>query len=471
MSRSFSERRRSRGGALACAGLVLAGCAGLRDERVDRTESALGASFAYAFAPSGLPIVADGGSITRTPGVWIVVGERYLLDSFGRVTARGDRTFTYGPDGQIASATSSTGTVTYTYDETGHRLYKSRGGSPIAAYLDEGVLTDAELIEPLAVARSVVGIVQGGRFTMLATDARGTVVADRDGTARPSSPFGARDVEPDVAEAIDYAHKALDPDIGATRMGIRDYDAKSASFLQPDPLVLAAPSKCVEGPYDCNLYGYARGNPASYVDPAGTFPFYLHHAINDTWGHAEGLSAQSITTINKASDAMDNAPHSQDAVNSHYHAMSDATHHETAADARATADTFVHDMAKLAGFLAATGDMRGRDIALGMAFHTVEDSHSRAHGGEDGGGAPWGTTWMGLSTPRQVLGFLFSHVPGDMHAVNVPGMAQQMTGVYDEARHWESFLRDPGHMDDYGGTILSHAYRHSVVRGVMNEVR
>jgi hypothetical protein len=52
-------------------------------------------------------------------------------------------------------------------------------------------------------------------------------------------------------------------------MGARDYDARLAAFLEPDPLFLLHPEKCVDSPIECSLYGYARARPLDYTDPTG----------------------------------------------------------------------------------------------------------------------------------------------------------------------------------------------------------
>ena len=78
----------------------------------------------------------------------------------------------------------------YYYDEGGNRLLKLRDGKPVAAYVEGGYLSDAGLIVPVKIGGRVVGILDNGTFELLATDPRGTVIADRDGTPRPATPTG-----------------------------------------------------------------------------------------------------------------------------------------------------------------------------------------------------------------------------------------------------------------------------------------
>ena len=52
--------------------------------------------------------------------------------------------------------------------------------------------------------------------------------------------------------------------------GVRDYDPTLGQFTTPDPLYLEDLEKCQHSPLECSLYGYAAGNPISFVDPTGT---------------------------------------------------------------------------------------------------------------------------------------------------------------------------------------------------------
>jgi RHS repeat-associated protein len=265
--------------ALAFAlGIVMsAGCGEHREPAGEATsviQSALVAgSYAYTFDSSGLMTSSATGdvsyAIARSGSTLTAGADTYTYDAIGRVIAVDAQGFAYGPDGQIDHATSGAGTVAYVYDENGQRILKSTNGTPTAAYVDGAYVTATELDEPVAVAGRTVGLLRNGTFALAASDVRGTVLADTDGTSRVASPFGARSVHPDVAPALDYANRGFDADLGIDRMGVRDYDARTARFLQPDPRFLLHPEDCIRSPVECNLYGYAKGSPASHTDPTG----------------------------------------------------------------------------------------------------------------------------------------------------------------------------------------------------------
>lgn len=233
-------------------------------------------AYGYSFDASGLPtrIVEDGAAkdIIQT-GSTIVAGQlNCTLDDLGRTVQRGDLSLEYGPDGQVARAQRGSRVWTFLYDEAGHRLAKLEGGAHVAAYLEEGYLDAAELVQPVRVAGRSVGVLRNGVFESVATDLRGTVLAEANGTARIASPFGARDVHPSTSAALDYVEKGYDADLGTIRMGVRDYDPELNRFTTPDPLLLEAVDAALKSPRDTNLYGYARNLPNLIVDPSGLLP-------------------------------------------------------------------------------------------------------------------------------------------------------------------------------------------------------
>ena len=239
---------------------------------ITQAASAAG-TYTYTFDPSGLvtSVGTNGAAynVARQGDTLSAGSSRYRFDALGRVDAIDDLALAYGPDGQVDHATNGGRTTSFVYDEEGHRILKKVNGAPTTAYVDESTISETELAEPVKVGGRVIGLLRNGQFTMVATDTRGTALADGNGAQRLPSPFGARPVHADVAAIIDYAEHGFDTDLGVNRMGVRDYDARIARFLSPDPLFLEHPEKCIESPVECSLYGYAKSNPLSYVDPTG----------------------------------------------------------------------------------------------------------------------------------------------------------------------------------------------------------
>ncbi|MBM7112113.1 RHS repeat-associated core domain-containing protein [Archangium primigenium] len=232
-------------------------------------------AYAYGFDSSGLPSsIEEGGvrrDLLRSGQTLTAGGVTYTFDDQGRAVSRDDLAFRYGPDGNLAAAgRDGVEQWSFLYDEKGQRLMKFADGVPVAAYLDQGLYLDATgLTQPLHFGGQLVGLVRGGDLHLVATDLRGTVIADEDGSMRLASPFGDRSVRPALSAVIDYVQKGHDADLGLIRMGVRDYDPKLNRFLTPDPLFLEEPGRCVGSPVECNLYGYARNNPLRYADPSG----------------------------------------------------------------------------------------------------------------------------------------------------------------------------------------------------------
>lgn len=82
---------------------------------------------------------------------------------------------------------------------------------------------------------------------------------------------------------LELGEQARDPDLDLVRMGVRDYDAKLGQFLTPDPSYFQNLDLCQSSPLQCSLYGYAGGNPISFVDPTGLgFWHWLRGVVADT---------------------------------------------------------------------------------------------------------------------------------------------------------------------------------------------
>jgi RHS repeat-associated protein len=267
-----------------------------------------GRTYQYRFDATGLPTWIEEGQVSReisASGGSLVAGDlTYDLDALGRTIRRGDLTLAYGADGQLSRAERGGRIWTFLHDEAGQRLAKIENGTPGAAFLAEGYLDGVQLVQPVKVGGRTVGVLRNGAFESVATDVRGTVLAEADGTPRVASPFGGRDVRPAMAAALDYVEKAFDADLGLVRMGVRDYDPQINRFTTPDPLFLETPSECVGSPKECNLYAYARGSPTVFDDPSGM-------GTTEHRTHRNATLAQTIkvgaTTGQKVYDAVTSA--------------------------------------------------------------------------------------------------------------------------------------------------------------------
>ncbi len=252
-------------------------------------------AYGYAFDAQGLPTsIEENGqarALTRHGNTLQAGSTLYTFDNLGRTVSKDDLTFSYGPNGHLARASRGTETWEFLYDEAGQRLLKRKAGVPVAAYLEGGSYLDAYgLTQPFKLGGRLVGVLQDGAFFPLATDMRGSVLSDFDGTPRLASPFGSRAVAPASSAALDYVNKGRDPDLGLIRMGVRDYDSFINRFTTPDPLFLEQPEQCVSSPVECNLYGYARNLPVTLTDPTGTIAYDRE---NNEWRLQKGDTLQS----------------------------------------------------------------------------------------------------------------------------------------------------------------------------------
>lgn len=197
----------------------------------------------------------------------------YSLDSLGRVTGNGELFLTWGASGEIEEASRGLRTWSYLYDEAGNRIGKREAGMMTAGYIGPIFLAEDRVVLPVKVEGQLIGTwnlrSSGNQFEMVATDPRGTLVAES-GVPNLATPYGMRTQRP-ASPAIDYVEQGYDADLGTIRFGVRDYDPRLGQFWSPDPLFLEDLQKCASSPVQCNLYSYAGNNPVSYVDPQGTF--------------------------------------------------------------------------------------------------------------------------------------------------------------------------------------------------------
>lgn len=103
--------------------------------------------------------------------------------------------------------------------------------------------------------------------TSMVTDETGAILADV-----VYGPYGELDPAWGAPADARYLFTGAEqsPTTGLVHLGFRPFDPDLGCFLQPDTLV-PDPSNAL----DFDPYLYVRGNPVSYVDPTGHFPFIL----------------------------------------------------------------------------------------------------------------------------------------------------------------------------------------------------
>jgi RHS repeat-associated protein len=222
------------------------------------------------------------------------------IDNQDRLNSYGSATFTYTPDGYLASRTDGSGTTTYSYDELGNLrtvglpggvtisyvidgrnrrvakqvngvasrswLYQDGlrpageldlstgdltarfvyvGDSNVPAYIDKSGDLYRLIVDQVGSVKLVVRVSDGTVAQRLEYDTFGNVLTD---TNPGFQPFG-------------YAGGLYDPDTKLTRFGARDYDPTTGRWTAKDPLGF--------GGGDTNLYAYVGGDPVNYTDPGG----------------------------------------------------------------------------------------------------------------------------------------------------------------------------------------------------------
>lgn len=230
-------------------------------------------------------------------------------DEQDRLTSYGTTTYVPAAGGEWATKTDgiSGGVTQYTYDALGNLTHVALPGGPTIDYIVDGlgrrigkkvngVLTRGWLyrsrLQPVAeldgngavVSVFVYGLrlstpeymVKGGVTYRIITDhvgsprlvvdaASGQVVQRLD-----YDEWGRVTLNNANFQPFGFAGGLYDPDTKLVRFGVRDYDAETARWTSKDPGLFTG------GP---NLYQYANGDPITYVDRDGRFPFLAALAV------------------------------------------------------------------------------------------------------------------------------------------------------------------------------------------------
>jgi len=219
----------------------------------------------------------------------------FVVDAAGR--RRGEtrvgvaltKTLEWDVDGRLTQATVSSGSsvkaASYTYDGLGLRRraeVHAPPGNPVFSVRswEWGGESGSELVAE-APAGSLpqlysqaggVGLSQGGQ--RWAPDAVGSVAARVNASTgtvlslERYDAWGEAETPPAASQAsAAYAGQLWDDDVGLSFARQRAYDARTASWLSPDPLFGS-----LENPSSLLTFGYANGNPVRFTDPSGLMP-------------------------------------------------------------------------------------------------------------------------------------------------------------------------------------------------------
>jgi RHS repeat-associated protein len=101
-------------------------------------------------------------------------------------------------------------------------------------------------------------------------------------------------------QPVGFAGGIYDTNTGLVRFGARDYDAFTGRWTAKDPIGFAGG--------DPNLYGYVVGDPVSFVDPHGEFPWIIviggaSGFVTAWFGGERGAKLLGATAIGAAAGA------------------------------------------------------------------------------------------------------------------------------------------------------------------------
>ncbi|MFB1482347.1 RHS repeat-associated core domain-containing protein [Corallococcus sp. RDP092CA] len=250
-----------------------------------------------------------------------------------RLLSFGNKTYSYGPGGDLQTRTEGARTTQYAYDALGalvhvefpegtqveyvldaasRRVGKKVDGTLIQGFLYEGRQVIAELdgagnvvsrfvhatrghapdfmikggiiyrilADPLGSPRLVVDTRNGTVVQRMEYDVWGNVVAD---SSPGFQPFG-------------FAGGLYDRHTKLTRFGARDYDAETGRWTAKDPIRFAGG--------DSNLYAYAANQPHQFIDPDGRRIVSIAPALQPAFNNIKATELGRF-----AIDKLEHSPH------------------------------------------------------------------------------------------------------------------------------------------------------------------
>ena len=308
---------------------------------ISRTETIGGVTNEYAYtydAADRLTVVTVNGSIAATYTYDANDNRLNVADDRGprngayddqdRLLSMGAATYTWTPNGELATKDVDGQVTRYTYDVLGNLLRIGLPNGTAIEYLVDGrnrrvgrkingALTQAFLYEgslrPVAeldgagnvVSEFVYGtrenvpeyLIKGGQTYRIICDHLGSprlMVNAADGQIAQRMDYDAfgqvlADTSPGF-QPFGFAGGLYDRDTGLVRFGARDYDAETGRWTAKDPILFAAGQP--------NLYGYVRNDPVNSTDASGL----------EEWSSGPSPQAPAVRKLNELRKQLEKSP-------------------------------------------------------------------------------------------------------------------------------------------------------------------
>jgi RHS repeat-associated protein len=216
----------------------------------------------------------------------------YGYDAAGNMTSdpTDNVTASYDAENRIASASTASGTFTYSYDADGNRVEKSGGGSgTLYWYMTPGIVAESDLSGNLKSEYVFFNGERGARkdFNPSTHAATGefyyfsdhlkpaSVITDSSGNIKSESDYypwgGELQFVNNNSNHYKFTGKERDTESGLDYFGARYYSNAAGRWMSADwsakpmPIPYAIPTD----PQSLNLYGYVRNNPTTLHDKDG----------------------------------------------------------------------------------------------------------------------------------------------------------------------------------------------------------